>query len=546
MKRPKMDKMDNLIRTVEAYKGGTAVHRSGGSDPMPDMPQVPLSPVLDENVELIRRLMGDNSDFIIRRVHIRAAGREGAVVFFEEIVDTREISESVLEPLVEVVDLSRDAAAEEDLLAAIAVSVLNAEDTAECGDLQSLLQAVAVGQAVLLVDGMTRALTIDLRRYERRQVEKPETETSVRGPLDAFTEDEFKNLALLRQRIRSPHLVAETLILGRATSTPVTIVYMRGLAAPALVQEVRSRLRRLDVDAVLESGFIEELTKDDPWSVFPLHLSTERPDRAAAGILDGRVAIITANTPFVLVVPTDLSSMVTSPEDYYIGFPFGTLIRLLRFAALGVSFFLPALYIAITNFHQEMLPTTLILSIASARQGLPFPSIVELLMMELLFEVLREAGIRLPRPFGQAVSIVGALIVGQAAVQAGLVSPLLIIIVAITGIASFISPVFSMSLAMRFLRFPLTLLGATLGLFGVAVGVLAVFIHVAGLRSFGVPFMAPIVPTNITDWKDSFTRLGLWTMEKRPRQFFKSGRRRMARGLKPEPPPEGYQPGGER
>ncbi|MDP3050779.1 MAG: spore germination protein, partial [Eubacteriales bacterium] len=238
--------------------------------------------------------------------------------------------------------------------------------------------------------------------------------------------------------------------------------------------------------------------------------------------------------------------MVSSPEDYYVGFPYGTIIRMVRYLALGTSLFLPAVYIAITTFHQEMLPTELILSIASAREGVPFPSIVELLIMEFLFEALREAGIRLPRPFGQAVSIVGALIIGQAAVQASLVSPLLIIVVAVTGIASFISPIFSMGLAMRFLRFPITLLGATLGLFGVAVGVLAILIHLAGLRSFGVPFMSPVVPANLTDWKDTFVRWGMWTMEKRPSQLFKSGRRRMARGLKPEPPQERFRQGGER
>jgi len=540
------DQMDNLLRYIDAYRGDTAVQRSGGSDPLPDIPQVAFSPVLDENVGLIQTLMGDNFDFILRRVRIRAAGgRRAAVFFLEEIVDTVEVSETILEPLAHFASFEPGEPGQ-DVMGGIVESILEAAAVAEQHDLRGLLEAVSTGQVGLLVDGVDRALSVDVRKYVRRQVDIPQTESSVRGPQDGFTEDEYLNLALIRQRIRSPHLVAESLNLGRVTSTVVGVVYIRGLAAPSLVHEVKSRLRRLDVDAVLESGYIEELTKDDPLSPFPLLLSTERPDRVAAGVLEGRVAIMVSNTPFVLVVPTEFTSMVSSPEDYYVGFPYGTIIRMVRYLALGTSLFLPAVYIAITTFHQEMLPTELILSIASAREGVPFPSIVELLIMEFLFEALREAGIRLPRPFGQAVSIVGALIIGQAAVQASLVSPLLIIVVAVTGIASFISPIFSMGLAMRFLRFPITLLGATLGLFGVAVGVLAILIHLAGLRSFGVPFMSPVVPANLTDWKDTFVRWGMWTMEKRPSQLFKSGRRRMARGLKPEPPQERFRQGGER
>jgi spore germination protein KA len=284
---------------------------------------------------------------------------------------------------------------------------------------------------------------------------------------------------------------------------------------------------------VLESGYLEEFIEDNPYSPFPQVVHTERPDRVTASLLEGRVAILTDGTPFALIVPAEFITLMQSPEDYYERYMVATAIRWLRYIGFAMSLLLPSLYIAITTFHQEMIPTRLLISLAAAREGVPFPALVEALMMEFTFEALREAGIRLPRAVGQAVSIVGALVIGQAAVQAGIVSPLMVIVVAITGIASFMNPAFNIALTMRLMRFPLMLLAATLGLFGVMVGILAILIHLAGLRSFGVPYLSSLAPLHTKDLKDVAVRAPWWAMDNRPAETAKLNRRRQSRGQKP-------------
>lgn len=545
VRRRKVSKLQNLLRYTREYRGpGPGELRppgTAGPDPIPDLPDNPLSAVLDENLAVVQRVMGANTDFILRRFRLRLAGDlAGAVCYLENIIDKVELERAVLKPLMFAEPLRDVGAPGTDVLDRVWSEVLPAAGVGVRHDLGGLLEALAAGHVGLLVEGAARALIIDVTKFAGRLIELPESEGVVRGPRDGFTEDLNANIALVRQKLRSPHLVMEKITVGRVSATPVAIAYVRGLAAPALVREVRSRVGRIDIDGILDSGYIEELTKDDPLSIFPLVLSTERPDRAAAGLLEGRVVIIVSGSPFVLVGPVDLLAVVHSPEDYYMGFPMGSVIRLIRYLAVIISLMLPAFYIAIVTYHQEMIPTELLLAIISARQGVPFPVLIEALLMESLFEALREAGVRLPRPFGQAISIVGALIMGTAAVQAGLVSPIMVIVVATTAIASFISPIFSLALTMRFLRFPLMILGAALGLYGVALGIFFVLIHIAGLRSFGMPFLSPISPQNLKDMKDTFIRIPWHLMEKRPGQLFKTGRRRLAAGLKPEPPPEKY------
>lgn len=296
----------------------------------------------------------------------------------------------------------------------------------------------------------------------------------------------------------------------------MAIAYVQGIARPSVVQEVRSRLERVDIDSIQESGQLEELIEDAPLSPFPTIGRTERPDRIVGALLEGRVAILVDGTPFVLVVPLTLMTLLTTPEDYFERFYAGTLVRVIRVVAITVSLLLPSFYVAITTFHQELLPTPLILSIAAQREGVPFPAFVEALLMEVTFELIREAGIRLPRIIGPAVSIVGVLVLGDAAIRAGLVSPIMVIVVAATGIASLGTPAFSLAIGIRFLRFVLLFLSSFLGLFGIAIGMLALFSHAAALESFGVPYMLPIAPVVDSGLKDAIVRAPWWAMKKRP------------------------------
>ncbi|MEW6229663.1 MAG: spore germination protein, partial [Bacillota bacterium] len=370
--------------------------------------------------------------------------------------------------------------------------------------------------SAIIFDGTPKALICATQGFETRTIDEPPAETVIRGPREGFVESIRTNISLIRRRIKSPNLWIEKFTLGHLTRTDVAMVYIKGLATEELVQEVRQRVSRIETDGILESGQVEEFIEDSPFAVFPLVFRTERVDRVVSQILEGKVAIITDGTPFVLVVPMTFPVLLQAPDDYYEKVPIGTFLRFLRFVAFGASVILPATYVAIITFHQELLPTELLLRISAAKEGVPFPVLFEVFMMELLFELLREAGIRLPRAIGPAVTIVGALVLGDAAIRAGLVSPPVVIIVALTAIASFTVPTFSFGIAARLMRFVFIVLGGMFGLFGVQFGVLVLVIFLSSLRSFGQPFLSPMAPMIIRDWKDLYVRMWHWGMRTRP------------------------------
>ncbi|MGB9825295.1 MAG: spore germination protein, partial [Desulfofundulus sp.] len=407
--------------------------------------------------------------------------------------------------------------------------------------LRDVIRAILSGDSVLLVDGHDIAIVNGTKGWASRAITEPEAEPTVRGPRESFVETLRTNTALLRRKINSPNLKIEVLKLGEITNTDVAVIYVEGIVNPKLVAEVKDRLLEIKVDAVLESGYIEELIEENPWSPFPTVNHTEKPDRVAAMLLEGRVAILVDGTPFALTVPNLFVEYLHAPEDYYERFLYTTAVRVIRFLCVIASLTLPALYIAVVSFHHELLPTTLLLSVAGQREAVPFPVFVEVLLMEMTFEILREAGIRLPRPIGQAVSIVGALVIGEAAVRAGLVAAATVIVVAFTGIASF-TFTYSASIAFRLLRFIIMFLSASLGLFGLISGLAFIGIHLCTLRSFGVPYLSPVVPTTGVDLKDVLIRAPLWSMFTRPRLIARQNQKRQEQGLKPAPPetrPEG-------
>jgi spore germination protein KA len=304
--------------------------------------------------------------------------------------------------------------------------------------------------------------------------------------------------------------------IGEITQTEVAIAYMKGITNESTLQEIRSRIQNIQIDVVLESGYIEQLIEEKSYSPFPQFLVTERPDYLVAGLLQGQVAIIVDGSPFAISAPMTFWGFLQAGEDYYERVLYANLIRLIRLSFAMIALLLPSLYVALTTFHQQMIPTNLLLSIASAREGVPFPALVEALMMEATFEGLREAGVRLPKQVGQAVSIVGGLVVGQAAVQAGIVSAPMVIVVSLTGIASFTIPRYNFSLAFRILRFPLILLAGMFGLYGISVGLMLILVHLCCLKSFGVPYLFPTAPVSLQGLKDSFFRAPLWTLYLHP------------------------------
>jgi spore germination protein len=285
------------------------------------------------------------------------------------------------------------------------------------------------------------------------------------------------------------------------------------------VEEVRKRIKKIDIDDLLESGYVEQLIEDNYLSPFPQVQSTERPDRVIGALLEGRVTILLDGTPFALIVPVTFSMLLQSPEDYYERWIPGTLIRLLRFGAALMALLGPALYISFVSFHPGLIPTKLSISIIGTREGVPFPSLIEALFMEIAIEILREAGLRLPKPIGPAIGIVGGLIIGDAAVQAGIVSPIMVIVVAVTAISSFAIPQYNAAITLRILRFVAMFCAAVYGLYGVILFFLFLCSHLVKLKSFGVPYVSPAVPYQIKDWKDFIIRMPLKMMKRRPKMM---------------------------
>ncbi|GAB2697192.1 spore germination protein [Paenibacillus thermoaerophilus] len=497
-----------------------------------ELKKVPLTGSIDDNRAYLEQLLSECSDAVIREFRIQS-GPRALVVYIDGLAKTEAVDRT-MQALMILEGGESDL--ERLIMTTLPVSQLN--PTYNFGD---LLANVLSGDTGLLVDGNASAMTMGYRDSEHRSVSEPETESVIRGPREGFTENLRTNTSMIRRKIRSPNLKMKPLIVGRETNTNIVVSYMDGIADPELVREVITRIESIRIDGVLETGYIEELIQDNGYSPFSQAQYTERPDTVAASLLEGRVAILVDGTPFVLLVPIVFWQWFQASEDYYERFMIGTLLRILRLIFFVVALTTPAIYIAVTTYHQEMIPTNLLLSIATSREPIPFPAVVEAMIMEVAFEALREAGIRLPRTVGQAVSILGALVVGQAAVQAGIVSAAMVIVVSLTGIASFTLPRFNGAISIRMLRFPLMILAAAFGLMGIVIGGLLILGHMAKLRSFGIPFLSPVSPLHVKDLKDVIYRAPWWNMRDRPR-FLRGGDKRrfgrkvsdrMGKGKKP-------------
>jgi spore germination protein KA len=506
----------------------------------PPIPSAPDTAGLEARLQYVQKTLGESKDVIIREFKSGNDQVKLALVFIEGLADKNLIHKHIIEPILsdnqnrQYVDRMRPGNA----LNLIQKHIASGSEVSTVPSLKLALKLVLDGDTALLIDTEKDILVFGTRAWVKRAVDEPVLESVVRGPREGFTETLRDNTALLRRRIRHESLRLESMKAGRLTDTVLVLAYLNGLVNPRLLEEVRRRIAAIDTDSILESGYIQEFIQDDKWTVFPQLEYTERPDKAAAAILEGRVVILCENTPMALIVPTVFFQFIQAVEDYYEQPAIGaTLVRLLRLGVLNIALMLPALYVAITTFHQEMLPTPLLLSIAANREGIPLPAVAEALLMETTFEVLREAGIRLPKAVGQAVSIVGGLVIGNAAIQAGIVSPAMVIVVATTAISSFAIPAFTASIALRLLRFPLIILGGIMGLYGVIIGLLVILIHLAGLQSFGVPYLTPLVHGTLDDMAGTFFRPPWWLALKRPRMLAVQDRKRQAKNMRPRDVP---------
>lgn len=487
--------------------------------------------------------MPDSSDVVIREVSCAKPNLRVVVAFIEGLASADKVTASVLKPLMLLSPIRQGKHA--DPVAQIKDALLTSTQVEVKHTVEQCVEAMVSGDTIVLIQGQDTALAVETKGWEHRSVQEAVTERIVRGPQQGFVEVLRANTALLRSMVRSPDLVIENIEVGRRTRTQCAIVYMAGIANDKLVHEVRRRITSIDIDAVLSSGSLEQLIETSH-GLLPTMISTERPDRVAHFVLEGAVAILVAGDPFAIIAPVTFSAFLHSPEDYYVRWPYGNILRLIRVIALLIAVLLPGTYIAITNYHQEMIPTVLLFSIAASRETVPLPLPLEVLLMYFGFDLIREAGIRIPSPFGPTIGIVGALLIGEAAVSASLVSPIMVIVIAITGVASFTIPNLEVGMLIRVATLVFILAGSFLGLFGIVATLYVTFCKMASLTSLGVPFLAPMAPKQRSG-ADVFTMGPVWASETRPRflrpkDLYKQPEIARQWAIEPQRPQEGNPP----
>jgi spore germination protein KA len=453
-----------------------------------------------------------NKDFKIREINL-TDNIKAFIAYMDGMVDRITINNSILKPLLK--DIKSEIEKKGCQLEYVVTNILETNQTTEITKPSEAIYEILSGNTCIYIDGCDYCISCETKGFDKRSVEKPFTEGLVRGPQEAFNENLRTNVTLVRKIIKDNNLTTEFFKLGKRNNIQCAVMYINGLTNPAIVNEVKRRINSLNADMIMSDGMLEQFIEDSPWTLIPTILNTERPDRTASHILEGRVAIIADGSPNALIVPVTLHSFLHTSEEAFIRWPLGTLIRLIRAFAIFVAALLPALYIGLVDFHREMIPTDLMIAIISAKENVPFPTIVEILLMELAFELIREAGIRIPGIIGNTLGIIGALILGQAAVQANIVSPVLIIIVAVTGLGNFAIPNFSVAFAVRVIRFVFILAAAVLGFYGIGLVLLGVMALLVNMKSFGVPFLSATSPKTHFGL-DVFTRAPVWKQEMRP------------------------------
>lgn len=482
---------------------------------------------INENLEYLKSKYNVllSNDIIIREFNLCAYNQNQKcfLIYIDGLSDSISINDFILEPLM-FGKTKNDKNANKDLANHIENCLLPQNSIKKVSKFEDVFTGINMGNCLLFIDTLNIAFDIDVKSYKQRNIDIPNNESVIKGPQEAFVENFRTNTSLVRRIINNENLIIETIAVGKISKTKCGICYMQNITNGDLVAEVKYRISNLDIDALLSTGQLEQLIREDEAYGVPQVISTERPDKCTKYILQGRVVVIVNGNPYALILPATLEDFLFSPEDTNLGPLFANFLRGLRIFAALITLLLPGTYIAMTSFHQEILPSELLYSILSARENVPFPIIFEILLMEFSFELIREAGLRVPSVIGPTIGIVGALILGDAAVNAGIVSPTLIIIVAITGIASFAIPDFSFGFHLRVFRFFFIALGFTAGFLGIGVGLFIYITLLCSIKSFGVPFTTPIVPSYNTKgngyflppiWKQEYRASYLSTKKKK-------------------------------
>jgi spore germination protein len=477
---------------------------------------------IEKNIQRLTYLFTDSVDFIKRKFKV-GKNKETTVYlgYIDGLVDRNLIETQLISQIMvhmwEVETIIQKNSP--NVFSLLKEAGITTADVAEVTDFSKLVHAILAGDTAFIVDGCSTGLVIATRGWLSRGVTTADTEVVIQGSKEAFTEMMRMNTMLIRRRIRDTNMKVFQLRLGTRSETDVALMYITDIVRPEILAEVKKRISSINIDAILDIGYVDHLIEDNWYSPFPQGQITERPDVASAALLEGRLVITVDNCPFVLIVPSTIGVFFNSPDDYYQKWQIMSLTRILRYTAGFFAVSLPALYLAITIFHPNMVPTILSFRFSSARQNVPFPALLEFLLMDMFFELLRESGIRLPGAIGSTMGIVGGIVLGQAAVEAGIVSPIAVIVVSITGVCGFAIPHISLVSSFRLVKYFLLIASAFLGLFGFWVASIFVLLHLVSLKSFGIPYMFPYTSGDVNDYsdlKDSIIRMPLFKMKKRP------------------------------
>lgn len=483
--------------------------------------------LLADNEKLLRVVLRDCGDMEFR--NFNAFGKRAVLIYLSGMSDTVNLETNIMKPLMKQTTNSNHnqgngPAANSQVLPGdmltIAENVLGAVAVTILGKASAAIETIMLGSALLLIDGLAEGLSISGVDFVKRNVSEADNEHVLRGPNESFNEVMVDNIVLLRRRTHDTNLKVQILKIGDRTKGSLAVLYVANLVKPGLLEEVKRRLSIIHVDKILGVAGLEEFLIDHPWSPFPQTQTTERPDKVLAALYEGRVAIILDSTPYALIVPCTYNISMQTSDDYNIQPIIGSSIRLMRGIAAFIAIYLPAIYVAIISYHPGMLPTSMAISVAELRARSPFPSFMEAVIMEILLEVFQEAVVRLPKKIAGAASMIGALVIGTTIVQAGLINPLLVVVIATTALASYSMPSYNFSMALRWLRIPMLILSAILGLYGVILGLLVITIHLCSLRSFGESYLGGMFNVALLpDWKDSVLRVPAKLLTGRPKEF---------------------------
>ncbi|WP_261304423.1 spore germination protein [Paenibacillus andongensis] len=465
---------------------------------------------MQASIDAIKADLYDTGDLVVKKIEFENNHVIG-ILYLGGLADPTDL----LNRLVKFPEITNDEIGIIDYL----VTLLEIRSNNCVETIEEAVEELISGCTIFLLEGVAQALAVDTISVQTRSVKEPENEVSIKGPHDGFTESLTNNIALVRFHCKSSRLKVEYKKIGSYTKNTIAILSIQGIVSDKILQEVHNRISNIPEEDILDVNYVEEWLTDNRMTLFPLIETTERPDKVVGALLDGRVVIMLNAVPGSLIVPYVFFQSLQVSEDYYWRYHVSTILRLLRLLCTFITLFLPAFYIATVTYHPEFLPTPLLMSVVQGSEPVPYPTLVEVLLMEGVFEILREAGIRLPKQVGSAVSIVGALVLGQAAVQAGIVSPETVILVAFTGICSFTIPATSAAFAVRFVRFIVILLAGILGYVGLMAAAILIFIHLTSLRSFGVPYLSPLAPFNWSDSIDTFLRRPITLNKKRSSLF---------------------------